>query len=336
MIQQAIEKLAQRDDLEGSQMRQVMGEIMSGAATTPQIVSFLTALSEKGETAQELTAAVSLMRRYVTAVRTKHKVVLDTCGTGGDGKGTFNISTAAAFVVSACGIAVAKHGNRSVSSNSGSADCLEALGVNINPDKDKIEKCLDEIGIAFLFAQNFHPAMKYAMPARKEIGKRTVFNILGPLTNPAGATHQIVGVYDKHWLKILAQVSGNLGAVHALIVHGEDGLDEITTAAKTFISEMDKGRIKNYQISPEEFSIKRAYPEELSGGSAAFNAKIILELLNGKQGAKRDIVILNAAAAIYTADKVKSIKEGVDLAKRAIDSREALRKLELLKDFSKQ
>ncbi|MFH0762681.1 MAG: anthranilate phosphoribosyltransferase [Candidatus Omnitrophota bacterium] len=336
MIQQAVEKLSQKADLERKQMQEVMEEIMSGAAQTAEIVSFLTALSAKGETIEEVTAAVSVMRRYVTAVRTKHKVVLDTCGTGGDKKGTFNISTAAALLVSACGIAVAKHGNRSVSSKSGSADCLEALGVNINLDKEEIEKCLDEVGIAFLFAQNFHPAMKYAMPARKEIGKRTVFNILGPLTNPAAATHQLVGVYDRHWLEILAQALGNLGTTRALIVHGEDGLDEITTTGRTFISEEYKGRIKNYELTPEEFSIKRAAPEELAGGSAKDNAEIILEILGGKAGAKRDIVILNAAAAVYAAEKVNSIKEGIALAKEAIDNGAALKKLKLLKDFSKR
>ncbi len=336
MIEEAIKSLSRGADLSPAHMQQAMEEIMSGRAQTPQIVSFLTSLSDKGETIGELTAAVSVMRKFATRVNTKHRVVLDTCGTGGDKKGTFNISTAAAFVASGCGIAVAKHGNRSVSSKSGSADVLEALGVNINLEKEKIEKCLDQVGIAFLFAQNFHPAMKYAMPARKEIGKRTMFNILGPLTNPAGATHQIVGVYDKKRLTILAQVLGNLGTAHALIVHGEDGLDEITTCGKTFICEQHKGKIKNYEIAPEEFGIKRAGQEELSGATAQGNAEIIVDILNGKKSAKRDIVIFNAATALYAADKAASIKEGIGLAEKSIDSGEALKKLEQLKGFSRE
>jgi len=334
MIQEAIKILSCNVDLSQNQMQETMEEIMSGRAQTPDIVSFLISLSGKGETVEELTAAASVMRKFATKVNTKHKVILDTCGTGGDKSGTFNISTAAAFVVAACGVAVAKHGNRSVSSNSGSADCLEALGININLPKERIEKCLDKIGIAFLFAQNFHPAMKYAMPARKEIGKRTMFNILGPLTNPAGATHQVVGVYDKEKLVILAEALGNLGAIHALIVHGEDGLDEITTCGKTFVCEQYKGSLKNYQISPEEFGIKRAKLGDLSGATPQENAGIILDIFNGNKGAHRDIVVLNAAAAIYTADRAASIKEGIALAQKAVDDSSALKKLQLLKEFS--
>lgn len=334
MIEEAIKILSGGSDLSQPQMQQAMEEIMSGRAETPQIASFLTALSNKGETVEELTAAVSVMRKFATRVNTKHKVILDTCGTGGDKKGTFNISTAAAFAASGCGITVAKHGNRSVSSNSGSADVLEALGVDINLSKEKIERCLDQIGIAFLFAQNFHPAMKYAMPARKEIGKRTIFNILGPLTNPAGATHQVVGVYDKERLEVLAQVLMNLGTAHALIVHGEDGLDEITTCGRTFICEQYKGGIKKYEITPEEFGIKRAGSDELAGAGARDNAGIILSILGGNKSAQRNIVVLNAAAAIYAADKAGSIKEGISLAEKSIDSGEALKKLQLLKEFS--
>jgi anthranilate phosphoribosyltransferase len=200
--------------------------------------------------------------------------------------------------------------------------------------KEKIEKCLDEIGIAFLFAQNLHPAMKYAMPARKQIGKRTMFNILGPLTNPAGATHQLVGVFDGMWTEILAGVLGNLGTLHALIIHGEDGLDEISTAAKTLISEERQGKITNYEISPEDFGFKRAKPKDLSGGTASLNAKILMDVLNGKAGHTLDIVLLNAGAAIYTADKTDSIKAGIELARESIDSKRALKKLTLLKEFS--
>lgn len=334
MIKEAIEKISQHRDLTAEQMQAVMEEIMTGKAETAHIVSFLTALTKKGETAQELTAAVSVMREHVIRIHTDKKVILDTCGTGGDRKGTFNVSTAVAFVASGCGITIAKHGNRSVSSCCGSADILESLGININMDKDKIEKCLNEIGIAFLFAPNLHPAMKYAMPARRQIGTRTMFNILGPLTNPAGATHQLVGVYDIHWTEILARVMSNLGTEHALVVHGGDGLDEITTTTTTSISEVHKDKLDNYEISPEEFGLKRAKLEDLTGGTAADNAKTMIDLLNGKRGLLQDIVILNAAAAIYVADKANSIKEGMKLASESIDSGNAFRKLELLKEYS--
>jgi anthranilate phosphoribosyltransferase len=334
MIQEAIEQLSAGEDLTASEMQAVMEEIMTGRASTPSIVSFLTSLNKKGETAAELTAAVSVMRRYVTTIKTNKEVILDTCGTGGDKKGTFNVSTAAAFVVAGCGITVAKHGNRSVSSCCGSADILESLGIDINMGVPQLEKCLDEIGIAFLFAQNLHPAMKYAMAARKQIGSRTMFNILGPLTNPAGATHQLLGVYDRRWTEVLAQVLANLGTKHALVVYGQDGLDEISITDETLVSEQCAGKIKNYRISPEEFGFKRAGLSDLSGGSVTDNAGILLGILKGKTGPKRDIVLLNAAAAIYAADKAKSIREGLGLSAESIDSKKALRKFELLKSFS--
>ena len=334
MIEEVIGQLSSGEDLTAVQMQAVMEEIMTGRASTPLIVSFLTSLNKKGETASELTAAVSVMRRYVTRIKTDKEVILDTCGTGGDRKGTFNVSTAAAFVVAGCGITVAKHGNRSVSSCCGSADILEELGININMSVQDLERCLDEIGIAFLFAQNLHPAMKYAMPARKQIGSRTMFNILGPLTNPAGATHQLLGVYDRRWTEVLAQALGNLGTKHALVVYGEDGLDEITTTEATFISEEYAGKIKNYRVSPEDFGFKRAGLSDLAGGTVVDNARILLSVLNGESGPKRDIVLLNAAAAIYAADKAKSVQEGLELAKKSIDSKKALQKLELLKAFS--
>lgn len=337
MIQEAAEILSRGKDLTVSQMEAVMEEIMTGKAGTPQIISFLNNLNEQGETAEELAAAVSVMRRHATKIRTKHKVILDTCGTGGDRKHTFNISTAAAFVVSGAGIAVAKHGNRCVSSKSGSADVLEALGIDINMTKERIEKCLDELGIAFLFAPNFHPAMKYAMEARKTIGARTIFNFLGPLSNPANATHQLVGVYDSKWANLLANGLKELGIEHALIVRGDDGLDEITTTTKTSILEVQSGVLKpKYEISPEDFGVKRAKPGDLSGGIASDNAKILMDVLNGKSGSKRDIVILNAAAAIYAADKADSIKDGIGLASESIDSGSALKKLQLLREYSLQ
>lgn len=332
MIQEAIEILSQSKDLRSEQMQAVMEEIMSGKVDTPQIISFLTLLDKKGETIDEITASVSVMRKYATKIDVDKDTVLDTCGTGGDKKGTFNVSTIVAFVASGSGITVAKHGNRSVSSLCGSADILEALGININIPKEQIARCLNDIGIAFLFAPNLHPAMKYAMPARKQIGKKTIFNVLGPLTNPAGATHQLVGVWDGRWTEILAAVLGNLGTVHALVVHGQDGLDEITTTTKTLVSEFYKGKLNNYELEPEEFGIKRARIEDLSGGTASFNARILMDVLKGKPGPKRDIVVLNAAAAIYTADRVSSIKEGITLACESIDKGGALKKLELLKE----
>jgi len=336
MLQETVKQLSQNKDMTADQMRAVMEEIMTGRAETSDIVSFLTALNKKGETIEELTAAVSVMRKHVTRIRTDKEVVLDTCGTGGDRKGTFNVSTVVAFVASGAGITVAKHGNRSVSSCCGSADILEALGININMTPQGLEKCLNEIGIAFLFAPNLHPAMKYAMPARKQIGTRTMFNILGPLTNPAGATHQLVGVYDRRWTDILAAVLGNLGTVHALVVHSQDGLDELTTTIKTYVSEEYKGKLSNYEIDPKDFGFKKVELEDLKGGTVVDNAKIVLDVLNGKPGAHRDIVVLNAAAAIYVADKAKSVKEGIKLACESIDSGRALEKLDLLKKYSLQ
>lgn len=336
MIEEAIEYLSQQKDLTEELMQAAMVEIMSGKADTAKIISFLTALNKKGETVDEITVAAYVMRRFVTRICIDKEPLLDTCGTGGDKKGTFNVSTAVAFVASGCGITVAKHGNRSISSCCGSADILEALGVDINMPAEKIARCLNDCGIAFLFAPNLHPAMKYAMPARKEIQARTIFNILGPLTNPAGATHQLVGVYDRYLTDKLAAVLKNLGTAHAMVVHSEDGLDEIATTAKTFISEEYNGKLDNYEISPEDFGFTRVRLEDLRGGRASDNVKIMLDLLNGKSGPHRDIVVLNAAAAIYVADKAKSIKEGIALAVESIDSARALKKLELLKEYSRK
>jgi anthranilate phosphoribosyltransferase len=334
MIQDAIKDLSQRKDLNTNLMQTVMEEIMTGQADTDQIVSFLTALSKKGETAQEITSAAIVMRRYSTKIHTDRQPLLDTCGTGGDKKGIFNISTAAAFVASGADIAVAKHGNRSVSSHCGSADILEALGININIGKQAIEKCLDEAGIAFLFASNLHPAMKYAMPARKQMGVRTIFNILGPLTNPAGATHQLVGVYDRHLTTLLAKVLASLNSIHALVVHSQDGLDEIATSTNTIACEEYKGRLSSYEINPQDFGFLKANISDLKATTLSDNVRIMLSVLNGESGPHRDIVVLNAAAAIYISDKAKSIKEAVGLACESIDSKKALKKLELLKKLS--
>lgn len=336
MIKDLTAQLLSKKDLGTSQMQAAMEEIMSGSAELDQIVSFLTALSDKTETVEELAAAAGVLRKYATKIKTKHKVVLDTCGTGGDNSGTFNISTAAAIVAAACGVAVAKHGNRSVSSKCGSADVLETLGVNIDMPVETVEKCLDQAGITFLFAPNFHSAAKYAMAARRKIGKRTIFNLLGPLSNPATASHQLVGVYDQGRLESIARVLSAMGAVHALVVCGADGLDEITTTSATYVAEARGKKITAYEINPEDFGLKRARPQDLVGGSAQENARIILEVLKGAGGAHRDIVMLNAAAALYAADKAASIKEGMEFAREALDSSKALEKLEQFKKASQR
>lgn len=334
MIKDLIARLAQKKDLSPKQMRQAMEEILTGVTVTADIVEFLTYLNDKGETVQELTAAVKVMLEYVDPIVVDKPNILDTCGTGGDKKGTFNISTITAIVASGAGITVAKHGNRSVSSKCGSADILEALGVNIAMDKAKIKKCLQEIGIAFLFAPNLHPAMKQVMPARIQMARKTMFNILGPLINPARATNQLIGVYSPEWTKILARVLSNLGSLHVLVVHGKDGLDEVTTTDETFISEAEGRIFRDYQIAPEDFAFHRAKIEDLVGGSVSENARIALDILGGKAGPKRDIVLLNAGCAIYAADKTSSIKEGIRLAAESIDSGKAFQKLELLKKYS--
>jgi anthranilate phosphoribosyltransferase len=274
------------------------------------------------------------MLKYVEPVIVDSENILDTCGTGGDKKGTFNISTITALVASGAGITVAKHGNRSVSSKCGSADILEALGVDINMNKAKIKKCLKEIGIAFLFAPNLHPAMKNVMPARKQIAGKTMFNILGPLINPARATNQLIGVYSREWTRPLAQVLYNLGSKHILVVHGADGLDEVTTTDKTFVSEVNNGTLRDYEITPEEFGFPLAKADDLNGGSVEDNLKIVRDVLDGKKGRAREIVLLNAGCAIYAADKTSAIAEGIKLAEKSIDSKAALRKLELLKEYS--
>ena len=335
MIRDVIRKLLDKKDLSGEEMRNCLEEVFTGATDTLDIVNFLTALNEKGETADELTQAVKVMLKYVDPIIVDRPNILDTCGTGGDKKGTFNISTVAAIVAAGAGITVAKHGNRSVSSSCGSADILEALGVDINMDKTRIKKCLENFGIAFLFAPNLHPVMKHVMPARKQIGKKTMFNLLGPLINPARATNQLIGVYSPEWTPVLARVLSNLGTRHALVVHGKDGLDEVTTADKTLISEANLGKFKDYEVAPEDFGLKRAVSKDLLGGSIEDNKRIALDVLQGEVGARRDIVLLNAGCAIYAADKASTIKEGIAKAKKSIDSGKALKKLELLKEYSK-
>ncbi|MFA6357613.1 MAG: anthranilate phosphoribosyltransferase [Candidatus Omnitrophota bacterium] len=334
MIKDLIRQLVNKKDLTAGQMQQVMQWILSGDADEADIVNFLTSLNEKGQTVEEITAAVTEMLKYVQPIIVDRPNILDTCGTGGDRKGTFNISTISALVASGAGVTVAKHGNRSVSSKCGSADILEALGVNINMDQAKIKQCLEEIGIAFLFAPKLHLAMNSVMQARKKIAQKTIFNILGPLINPARATNQLIGVYSKEWVKPLAQVLHNLGSKHILVVHGADGLDEVTTADKTFVSEVKEGALKDYEIRPEEFGLTRAKAADLKGGSIQENVKIAQDILAGKSGRARDIVLLNSACAIYAADKISTIAEGIILAKKSIDSGAAMAKLELLKEYS--
>ncbi|MBI5099679.1 MAG: anthranilate phosphoribosyltransferase [Nitrospirae bacterium] len=333
MIKEAINLLVHGKNLSEEEMINSMRDIMEGQATNSQIASFLTALRIKGETVEEITGAAKVMREKVTRIKAPVRTV-DTCGTGGDMSHTFNISTTAAIVAAACGVPVAKHGNRSVSSSCGSADVLEALGIKIDLEPGKVEKCLDSTGFGFMFAPLFHPAMKYAIEPRREMGIRTIFNMLGPLTNPAGAERQVMGVFHNALTEKLAQVLANVGVKHAFVVYGEDGLDEITNTDKTKISELKDGKIDTYFITPEEIGIKRAEKSDLIGGNAQDNANITIDILKGKKGPKRDIVIMNAAAALITGDKATTFPETIKIVTEAIDSGAALKKLEEIKVVS--
>ena len=344
MIVEAIRKAVDRKDLTREEAFAVMDAIMSGQATDAQIASFLTALRMKGETVEELIGFARVMREKVSPVKTRHRVqaslsgtdremLVDTCGTGGDATGTFNVSTATAFVVAGAGVPVAKHGNRSVSSLCGSADVVEALGVRLDLSPERVGKCVDEVGIGFCYAPLLHKAMKFVMLARREIRIRTVFNILGPLTNPAHAPAQIIGVYDGKLTEVMARVLKELGAVRAFVVHGEDGLDEISTTSESRISELRHNQVQTYTVRPEDFGLTRTRMAELQGGSAADNAEIIRHILKGEWGPKRDIVVLNAGAAIAAGGKAEDIGAGVALAQRSIDSGAALEKLNRLIEF---
>ncbi|HOW34877.1 MAG TPA: anthranilate phosphoribosyltransferase [Candidatus Omnitrophota bacterium] len=333
-MKSAIAKIKDKKNLTQEEIQQVMRTIMSGQALKEDIASFLLALRAKGSTVEEITGAAKVMREYCLKVKTNHEVVLDTCGTGGDKKGTFNISTVAAFVIAGAGVAVAKHGNRSVSSSCGSADLLEALGINLSLDAQKLGTCLDKVGIAFLFAPNLHPAMKYAGPVRKELGVETIFNILGPLTNPASATHQMMGIYDKGLVEPIAYVLKNLGIKRAMVVHGHDGLDEVTTTGATFISEYDGNEVSSYPLSPEEFGIAISKSEDLKGGDLNRNVRIAKDVLSGQKGPQRDIVVLNAACALYVTQAVTTVADGIKIAEESIDSGKAAKKLTLLREFT--
>jgi anthranilate phosphoribosyltransferase len=329
-----IEKLLAKEDLSMDEMKAAMDAVMSGEATEIQMSSFLTALRMKGETAEEVGAAASVMRRHATFIDAGAQSVIDTCGTGGDKAGTFNISTTTAFVAAGAGISVAKHGNRSVSSKCGSADVLEALGVKIDAPSYVMEECIQDFGIGFLFAPCMHPAMKNVMGVRKGLGIRTIFNMLGPLTNPAAATGQVLGVFAPDLTEMFATALQSLGTRRALVVHGHDCLDEITSTTTTRISELRDGNIRTYEFDPEEF-IELSSPEEIKGGDAQENAEILRGILDGSiTGGPKDIVLLNAAAAIIAGEKADDFSEGIELAKDSIESGKALEKLEKLVENS--
>ncbi len=350
MIKEAIQKVVNRENLTYTEMIEVMTEIMSGVATEAQIASFLTALRMKGETVEEITGAAKVLRQFVTSIKlTKGKLVsiafndinidydtiVDTCGTGGDSTKTFNISTAVAFVVAGCDVFVAKHGNRSVSSICGSADVIEQLGIKLDITKEQAERCLSEIGIVFLFAPVWHTAMKYAIGPRRQIGIRTIFNIIGPLANPAYANAQVLGVYSEDLVLPIAEVLKNLNIKHGFVVYGRDNLDEITTTTETVIAEIKYGKIKKYIVVPEQYGISRAKLEDLKGGDVKQNAQIIVDILSGKEkGAKKDVVLLNSAFALVASEKVNDVNEGIKFANESIDRGYALKKLELLKKYT--
>jgi len=333
-IREAIEKLVNRISLSEAETVDVMNQIMTGEVSPLQVAAFLTALRMKGENVDEITGAARVMREKAHRVNVGQKTVLDTCGTGGDQKGTFNISTTTAFVLSGAGVNVAKHGNRSVSSQSGSADVLGALGVKVDAPKERVEQCIANIGIGFLFAPLLHEAMKYAVQPRRDIGIRTIFNVLGPLTNPAMATHQLIGIYSGEMVGMIAQVLRNLGSSRAMVVHGLEGLDEISLCGPTKVAELRNGEVKEYTIEPEQFSFERCRLEELHGGNPQESAVIVRSILDGKKGPPRDVVLLNSGAALYVSGSAETIAGGIKLAADSIDSGKARRKLAQLVELS--
>lgn len=316
----ALGKLHAGEDLNSDEMREAMGLIMNGEATPAQIGAFLMGLAMKGETVSEVAAAAEVMRKLATPVDIDTQGVVDIVGTGGDGARTFNVSTTASFVVAGAGARVAKHGNRSVSSASGAADLLEAMGVNLNLAPPAIAKCIDEAGVGFMFAPLHHSAMKHAVGPRREMGVRTIFNVLGPLTNPAGVVNQLLGVYDRRWVLPIAEVLRRLGSRHVLVVHSQDGLDEISIAAPTEVAELADGEIRTYQIAPEDFGLSRASLDAIRVDDPASSREMVEEVLAGKPGPARDIVLLNAGAALYVAAAAESIADGVRRAAESLDS----------------
>lgn len=334
MIQQAIAKVVEGVDLTEAEAEQAMATIMEGKATPSQIAAYITALHIKGETVDEIVGSARAMRAKARQIRPRADRVVDTCGTGGDGANTFNISTAAAFVVAGAGGTVAKHGNRSVSSRCGSADALEALGVRIDLTPEQVEACIDSVGVGFLFAPHFHVAMKHAGPTRREIGIRTIFNLLGPLTNPAGAHAQVVGVYKPELTSVVAEVLGRLGVQAAMVVHGLDGVDEISISGPTQVSEYRDGKVTTYIISPTELGLPVADRSRILGGESVENARIIESVLRGEEGPARDVVLLNAAAALVVAGIASQLDEGVRIAAESIDSGRAYAKLDALREYT--
>lgn len=332
-IKTAIAGLIEKKDLAETDMVAVMEQIMTGGASEAQIGSFLTALRMKGETVDEITGAARVMREKALKIDAGQGTVVDTCGTGGDGASTFNISTTAAFVAAGAGLTVAKHGNRAISSRSGSADVLKALGVNVETEVSRVEECLAKAGIGFLFAPAMHSAMKHVAGARRDIGVRTIFNVLGPLTNPAGSKRQVVGVYSRSLIEPIARTLKNLGAEKVFVVHGHDGLDEITVTGPTDVAFLDGGKIKTFTITPEQFGMPIHSPESIKGGDAEQNAKITMDVLNGQKGAHRDITLLNASAVICAGGLSEFIGDGLILAEKSLDSGNAAEKLNMLKSI---
>lgn len=335
-IKQALATLLNKQNLTAAEMRDVMRIIMSGGASDAQIAGFLIALRCKGETVDEIAAAVEVMRELANKVPITGENVVDTCGTGGDGANTFNISTTCAFVVAAAGGQVAKHGNRSVSSSCGSADVLEAAGINLDLSAEQVAQCVREIGVGFLFAPKHHGAMKHTINVRKEMGVRTLFNLLGPLSNPASAPNQLIGVFSKDWVEPLAQVLKKLRSQHVLVVSAEDGLDEISIASATRVAELKGGVVSTYTIAPEQFGFQRASLAELTVTNAATSLNMIKSVLNNQPGAALDIVLLNAGAAIYAANISDSLAKGIETARQVIASGAALSKLDALISYSTQ
>lgn len=334
IIQQGIAKLVEGASLTRGEASAVMAQIMEGKASQAQIGSLVTALRMKGETIEEVTGFAQTMRRYASLVQTESANLLDTCGTGGDGAHTFNISTASALVAAAGGIRVAKHGNRAASSKSGSADVLEALGVNIALDHRQAAQCLDKLGICFMFAQIYHQSMKHAAGPRREVGIRTVFNLLGPLTNPAGADRQLLGVFDQNKTELMAHVLRELGVARGMVVASLDGLDEISISAPTRITELKNGIVSTYELTPDDLGLRASGIEAIAGGDAAENAELILSVLRGQKGAYRDVVLANAGACFYVSERCTTLQEGVKLAADAIDSGRAYNKLQELIQYT--
>jgi anthranilate phosphoribosyltransferase len=329
VILQAISRLVSGGDLTRAEMAELMGEVADGSVTPAQVGAFLAALRLKGETVDEIAGAAEVMRARSEKVHVNREVFVDTCGTGGDGRNTFNISTTAAFAVAGAGVTVAKHGNRSVSSRCGSADVLQALGVDVDAPRERVERCIEEVGIGFLFAPRLHPAFKAVAGIRRELAIRTIFNLLGPLANPAGARRQVLGVYEARWVPVLGGVLAALGAAHAFVVHG-DGLDEIAVTGTTLVAEVSGGSVRTFSLEPEALGLPRWPADALAGGDAAHNARITLDVLSGRKGAPRDAVLANAAAALVAAGAAADLRAGVGVAASAIDRGAAREKLDLL------